>query len=50
MTVSLQETRVQDLCLAETRALQHVAVTELRRHEIGISHGILKSESLLISR
>ena len=49
MNISLQELRVQDLCLAEMRALQHVAVTELRRHEIGISHGILKGENLLIS-
>ena len=48
MTISLQEVRVQDLCLAETRALQHVAITELRKHEIGVSHGILKGESLLI--
>ena len=48
MTISVQEVRVQDLCLAETRALQHVAITELRKHEIGVSHGILKGESLLI--
>ena len=48
MTVNLQEMRVQDLCLAEVRALQHVAVTELRKKEIGVSHGILKGENLLI--
>ena len=49
MNISLQELRIQDICPAEMRALQHVAVTELRRHEIGISHGILKGENLLIS-
>ena len=48
MTIGLQEVRVQDLCLAETRALQHVAITELRKHGIGVSHGILKGENLLI--
>ena len=49
MNISLQELRIQDMCLAEMRALQHVAVTELRRHAISISHGILKGENLLIS-
>ncbi|XP_065884816.1 rho GTPase-activating protein 6-like isoform X2 [Dysidea avara] len=38
--------RVEDLCLAESQALQHVAVTELRRHNIGVSHGMLKGSNL----
>ena len=48
MVINLQEVRTEDLCLAETRAVQHVAITELRKHGIGVSHGILKGENLLI--
>jgi len=47
MSVTLQEVQAQDLCVTEIRALQHVAVSELRKHEIGVSHGILKGENLL---
>jgi len=44
MSISVQDVRIEDFCPAESQALQQVAVTELRKHNIGVSHGMLKGE------
>jgi len=44
MSISVQDVKIEDFCPAESQALQQVAVTELRKHNIGVSHGILKGE------
>jgi len=46
MSITVQDVRVEEFCPAESQALQHVAVTELRKHNIGVSHSILKGEDL----
>jgi len=46
MSISIQDVRIEDFCPAESQALQHIAVTELRKHNIGVSHGMLKGEDL----